>query len=251
MRVLVCGGRDYNDKDFLFAALDKVHSKTPISVLIEGGASGADRLASQWACLPGVLNQRFTADWATHGRAAGPIRNKTMLIQGKPDLVVAFPGGRGTDNMIKQAREAGVQVIEAKLREKNARKDMPAADNKAGGDEPVAYIQRDHLQKAMASPFLCRVEPTQRLPDFVPLYTRPQPQADIDAILIGIDKEETEHPDGWWQTSTGAKFGADKLRELKAALFNNRRQGVATMGEYRVSDNFTHWQALPKFKEGQ
>jgi hypothetical protein len=40
--------------------------------------------------------------------------------------------------------------------------------------EPVVWIQPDHLHKAHVAPFLCRVEPTQRMADFVPLYTAPQ-----------------------------------------------------------------------------
>jgi hypothetical protein len=55
--------------------------------------------------------ERYRADWAKHGRAAGPIRNKQMLEEGKPDLVVAFPGGQGTANMMSQVREAGVRVM--------------------------------------------------------------------------------------------------------------------------------------------
>ena len=52
----------------------------------------------------------YPANWKKHGRAAGPIRNKQMLEEAKPDLVIAFPGGAGTANMVKQAREAGVKV---------------------------------------------------------------------------------------------------------------------------------------------
>jgi len=52
----------------------------------------------------------FPADWSRHGKSAGPIRNRQMLIEGRPDIVVAFPGGKGTANMIKQAVEAGVKV---------------------------------------------------------------------------------------------------------------------------------------------
>ena len=37
--------------------------------------------------------------------------------------------------------------------------------------EPVAWIQPDHLQKARVAPFLCRVEPTKRMSDFIPIYT--------------------------------------------------------------------------------
>jgi len=47
-----------------------------------------------------------------HGRAAGPVRNAQMLAEGKPDFVVAFPGGRGTADMCKQARARGVKVVE-------------------------------------------------------------------------------------------------------------------------------------------
>jgi hypothetical protein len=52
------------------------------------------------------------ADWAGLGRKAGPLRNERMLHEGKPQLVVAAPGGRGTSHMTHIAREAGVEVIE-------------------------------------------------------------------------------------------------------------------------------------------
>jgi len=108
--VLVCGGRDYSDRKRLFEVLDAHHAASPIEVLIEGGANGADRLAASWADLNYVAKMTFPADWITHGRAAGPIRNKQMLDEGKPDLVLAFPGGNGTQNMIRQAQKAGVTV---------------------------------------------------------------------------------------------------------------------------------------------
>jgi hypothetical protein len=52
----------------------------------------------------------YKAEWDKHGRAAGPIRNQQMLDDGKPDLVLAFAGGRGTDDMCRRAREAGIEV---------------------------------------------------------------------------------------------------------------------------------------------
>jgi hypothetical protein len=54
----------------------------------------------------------FPAQWDRYGEAAGPIRNAWMLEFGKPDLVVAFPGGRGTADMISKARKAGIEVCE-------------------------------------------------------------------------------------------------------------------------------------------
>ena len=110
-RVLVTGTRNYSDVGTLNAVLDDIR---PV-VVIEGAARGADDLAHEWAVSRGVQNDRFPANWRQYGRAAGPIRNKQMLVEGIPDLVVAFPesGGRGTQNMMKQALKAGVPVLDA------------------------------------------------------------------------------------------------------------------------------------------
>ncbi len=111
MRVLVCGGRDYHRPAQVFSELNRIHSETPITELMQGGAKGADQLAREWAeTKPEVRRFVCKADWAKHGKAAGPVRNARML-EWKPDLVVAFPGGRGTANMVKQAADAGVRVI--------------------------------------------------------------------------------------------------------------------------------------------
>ena len=114
-RVLVCGGRDYNGDqpwNHVMAVLGDLHDETPIAAIIQGGASGADCLARCWADMYGVKCVTVPADWETHGKAAGPIRNRRMLMDFKPDLVVAFPGGRGTADMVRQAREAGVPVMD-------------------------------------------------------------------------------------------------------------------------------------------
>lgn len=113
MRVLVCGGRNFDDADLVRRTLDAIHSETPISVIIEGGASGADRLAFRWASEGNRCGtETYAADWPGLGRSAGPRRNAKMLSDGKPDLVVAFPGGNGTLDMVTKARRAGVRVIE-------------------------------------------------------------------------------------------------------------------------------------------
>ena len=112
MRVLVCGGRDFDDALTLGSWLGGIHNNNgPITLLIEGGARGADYMARRFAEWQGIPVKTFPADWERHGKAAGPIRNKQMLDEGKPDLVVAFPGGRGTANMIEQATAAGVRVL--------------------------------------------------------------------------------------------------------------------------------------------
>ena len=82
-------------------------------VVIHGGARGADDLARQWGEISvGIEGVEFRADWTARGKAAGMIRNQRMLDEGRPDLVVAFPGGRGTADMVRRARKAGVEVIE-------------------------------------------------------------------------------------------------------------------------------------------
>lgn len=86
--------------------------KLAFDLVIEGAARGADQLAHEWAYGSGVPNDRYPADWDAFGNFAGPKRNKAMLDEGNPDLVIAFPGGAGTRNMIRQARKAGVEVVE-------------------------------------------------------------------------------------------------------------------------------------------
>lgn len=113
MRVLVTGGRNYDDSHRVYAVLDKLHAEAGIDRLIEGGARGADELARRWAQdVAGVPVETYEADWESQGSFAGPARNARMLAEGRPDLVIAFPGNRGTADMIRKARKAGVKVVE-------------------------------------------------------------------------------------------------------------------------------------------
>lgn len=109
MRILVCGGRDFDDVARIYRALDHLHQTFGITFLIEGDARGADRIAGRWAKENGVEHHPEPADWDQYDNAAGPIRNKKMLtfdIEG----VVAFPGGSGTRDMIKQSTNARLNV---------------------------------------------------------------------------------------------------------------------------------------------
>lgn len=111
MRVLVCGGRDYANQQQLETVLDSLDSDY-YTTLIHGAARGADTLAAMWAASRFMEVKPFPADWDKYGRSAGAIRNQRMLDEGKPDLVVAFPGGAGTALMVKLARKAGVEVLQ-------------------------------------------------------------------------------------------------------------------------------------------
>ncbi len=111
MRVLVCGGREFADADLLDRELDRLHAEHGFTHVIEGVARGADQLAGQWARARGIALVEFPARWEEEGRHAALIRNERMLKEGLPDLVVAFPGKRGTYHMCRLASEAGVPVI--------------------------------------------------------------------------------------------------------------------------------------------
>ena len=110
MKVLVCGGRGFYKESLVIETLDSIHAETPITLIIEGGAKGADELARVWARRRKVPNQTYEANWLKLGKDAGFQRNQQMLDEGKPDLVIAFPGGAGTDMMVGLAKKQGIEV---------------------------------------------------------------------------------------------------------------------------------------------
>jgi hypothetical protein len=110
MRVLVCGGREYSDLSKVIGVLNPLLEQYPDLEIIEGGATGADTLARDWAKAKNVPVQTFPAKWKLYGKRAGYIRNVQMLEEGKPDMVIAFPGGAGTGMMVNLADKANVSV---------------------------------------------------------------------------------------------------------------------------------------------
>ena len=105
--VLVCGGRTYANAEAVNAALSALVPRP--SAVLTGGAPGADSLAARWAHAHNVRTIVVYADWKAHGRKAGPIRNR-KLITLRPALVLAFPGGRGTANLVALAHANGLRV---------------------------------------------------------------------------------------------------------------------------------------------
>lgn len=117
MRLLVCGGREYSDRDWLHYFLDELRitedaAGNSIRLLIHGDARGADRLAHGWAVDMGIQPVRVPAMWDIHGNRAGAIRNVNMLLL-EPHLVVAFPGGPGTAHMVRISKAKGIRVVES------------------------------------------------------------------------------------------------------------------------------------------
>lgn len=109
MKVLVCGGRKYTDD----ATFNKVMGALKnVTHVIHGGASGADTMAKRWARRNLVKQSIYNADWEKLGQSAGPIRN-TLMLDKNPDvsLVIAFPGGKGTENMISLAESSGFTIL--------------------------------------------------------------------------------------------------------------------------------------------
>lgn len=107
MRILVCGGRNYDDAQKVATILDVLEP----TVVISGGCTGADALASTWATKHKIPVIVELANFKLYGKAAGPIRNQRMLDDHNPELVVAFPGGHGTADMVARARKEKVQVM--------------------------------------------------------------------------------------------------------------------------------------------
>lgn len=112
MRVLVTGGRKFDDIQLIETTLDDVLESEAISVIIHGASSGADTLAGEWGSRNGIDVVACPANWRRYGRGAGPIRNREML-ELSPDLLVAFPGGRGTADMISAAEKKGIPIRHA------------------------------------------------------------------------------------------------------------------------------------------
>lgn len=133
-RVLVCGGRKFGivcpdtppdrieaersraeaERRILAVALSPYLHDLGTHTIIHGAAPGADSVAARWAERHGVPTLPFPADWKRHGKAAGPKRNARMIAEGRPDIVIAFAGGRGTRDCVDRSRAAGIDVVEVK-----------------------------------------------------------------------------------------------------------------------------------------
>ena len=113
IRVLICGDRKWVNVKPIKEFLENLPRST---IIIHGGAEGADKIAGRIATSLGMEVKVFDAQWETHGKSAGPIRNTQMLTEGKPDAVVYFHNNledsKGTKNMVKQAEKAGVKVMD-------------------------------------------------------------------------------------------------------------------------------------------
>lgn len=101
------GGRSGYDHLFVKATLNQLR---PTFIATGECPTGVDQQAKLYAMEKGIFYAGFPAPWKK-GPSAGPARNRVMLETIKPDLVVAFPGGAGTENTTKTARALGIEVV--------------------------------------------------------------------------------------------------------------------------------------------
>jgi hypothetical protein len=106
---IIAGGRDYHLGPKERRWLDGINAAKTITMVVSGGAPGADTGGEVWADRRKIEVNRFPADWKKHGKAAGPLRNEAMLEWVRderarrghraPSLLILFPGGKGTANI--------------------------------------------------------------------------------------------------------------------------------------------------------
>ncbi len=138
-RVLVCGGRDYDRYVHIYDTLTEIQDERGLFEVVIAGrhpgeeANGADYWAESWSFMQRVPFYGIPARWhdlshpdavirkradgTAYDAKAGPRRNQRMIDEGRPDLVVSFPRangkwGPGTQDMMRRARAAGIEVIQ-------------------------------------------------------------------------------------------------------------------------------------------
>lgn len=107
MKLIVCGGRRFNDESQLARCLKSIDGITEI---VQGGALGADHLAWRHAVKNGIACKTFEADWSHYGKSAGPVRNERMACYA--DACAVFDGGKGTADMLRRAQEKGLKIYD-------------------------------------------------------------------------------------------------------------------------------------------
>lgn len=119
MKILVCGGRHFNNYNVLEMIIDNIltHKYVDDIEIVSGGCAGADKLGEKYAKLNNFPIKVFPANWTKYGKAAGPIRNKEMvdyIKQYNDSLVMAFTSKntKGTQNTVALAKKANIPVIE-------------------------------------------------------------------------------------------------------------------------------------------
>ncbi len=117
MKIIFSGGRNYENRKLIYHYLEIF---SPEMVIVGDCPTGLDDIINEYCnevvpfcdVSPGVMHKTYYADWNRHGKAAGPKRNRLMCEENKDaDFLLAFPGGRGTEDCIRHAKEFGIPVL--------------------------------------------------------------------------------------------------------------------------------------------
>lgn len=114
MKIVVTGGRDHMLPSHVYKTLNTLYhiSRGLIRIGCGDCPTGVDESVRLWCTEnPEVAYVRYVANWAAQGKAAGPIRNTVMLTEFIPAFVLAFPGGRGTEDCVRRARSMNIPVL--------------------------------------------------------------------------------------------------------------------------------------------
>ena len=105
MKLAVVGSRNFSDYELLKSKLDLIHKRKPITLIVSGGAKGADSLSERWAKENNIPTKIFIPDWNKFGKKAGFLRNEDIIKNS--DAVIAFWDGesRGTLSSINLAEK--------------------------------------------------------------------------------------------------------------------------------------------------
>ena len=109
-KVIIAGSRDFYDYDLLAEECNIIlEGKDDIEV-VSGRAIGADMLGEMYAKDKKYPVKLFPADWNTHGKGAGFIRNGEMANYA--NMLIAFWDGesKGTKHMVETAQKKGMEV---------------------------------------------------------------------------------------------------------------------------------------------
>lgn len=112
MKALVCGGHKYRLNWHVYHVLTILHAERHFTQIIHGAAPGVDEFAGDWAWMNYIDVRAFPAKWDVYKNRAGHIRNVTMLVEGKPDIGIVFPGANGTSDMRSLMVNKGLEIID-------------------------------------------------------------------------------------------------------------------------------------------
>ncbi|SDR58524.1 Protein of unknown function [Rhizobiales bacterium GAS113] len=151
MRIIVCGGRNHCDRRLVERELTRLHWRMPISVVIHGGGDAQAIAIEHWARMRGLAVVRYRPNWERFGHRGEILRNAFMLEDTRPDLVVAFPGGHSTADLVQRARNSGIAVLEIRL--------APEADCRIAELLMITMVStgNHHRTAKLFPPISCRV----------------------------------------------------------------------------------------------